>query len=788
MPKKFLIILSIPLFLSRGLAQDEISREEDSLHKAVLYLINQYRKINHLDTLSMHEPLQFAAALSAEKISSSKKPKTDETQTARFMKKAGLSSRGVQFFGKGRMNSGKKEIPILQIAKSITEKWFSQSKIRIHLLNPKYTLAGIFSEPDSDEKNVFVSVFLAGYDAINEGPQYKNEMKDAYNTRTKKIKAAPANKCKNCEKWKNYDALLNAVKVENGKIYLEYPNQKELRKLFKKSKDGLAADVIQKKQYTEKESPVMDFNLHNKGQATRIVYKDKLFEKNLLLKGKTDKEKRTIKALKTELGEFPKNVSGEYEINLLIFQDGKYCKTIHRGFTDFSNPPIKIPLGPVFMHDSRNVVPAFEPKSETSIITFIIPFEKNKYEYRQEDIQPLLNALNEPDFIIDGAYIYAYSSIEGDSAANAKLQRKRAESVVAALQSMQQKTPIQPYIETRDSWGLFLLENEDGPYAWLVQLGKRKAIEKINSDENLRMELEPILAKERFARVVLDVTYDISGEKEEKFVRVALQRALSENKMKTAYSILEFIGKRMKEKKYNPENVMNWINPEKTEYYPALNNLLCYYYEQTKIADEDMTTSFYKMHQAFPTEPVYHYNYLFCSIQQDSLVHDSKHQQDVQQQIDALYGKMDSSYVNALNLQWQFKIFDALDTMENAEDKIQECLSRIRSVLKINDLSMENARKLAYVYARTGNYFQAALTLQPWIHSPKTPLDYIYSYISYAGRVPEIYYSHSFTAAMNQMLQKDPEKFCTLFGEPYLSFQVLENKEVRKKYLEKCRK
>jgi hypothetical protein len=126
--------------------------------------------------------------------------------------------------------------------------------------------------------------------------------------------------------------------------------------------------------------------------------------------------------------------------------------------------------------------------------------------------------------------------------------------------------------------------------------------------------------------------------------------------------------------------------------------------------------------------------------------------------------------------------------MENAEDKIQECLSRIRSVLKINDLSMENARKLAYVYARTGNYFQAALTLQPWIHSPKTPLDYIYSYISYAGRVPEIYYSHSFTAAMNQVLQKDPERFCTLFGEPYLSFQVLENTEVRKKYLEKCRK
>ena len=57
---------------------------------------------------------------------------------------------------------------------------------------------------------------------------------------------------------------------------------------------------------------------------------------------------------------------------------------------------------------STGLKPPFEPKNESSIINFSIPFEKNKSDYKQEDVQPFIKALNEPDFIIDGLFIYAY--------------------------------------------------------------------------------------------------------------------------------------------------------------------------------------------------------------------------------------------------------------------------------------------------------------------------------------------------------------------------------------------
>jgi len=47
--------------------------------------------------------------------------------------------------------------------------------------------------------------------------------------------------------------------------------------------------------------------------------------------------------------------------------------------------------------------------------------------------------------------------------------------------------------------------------------GKHKAIAKINSDKNLEKELEPILAKERFAQIVMDITYDVSVIRSKKF-------------------------------------------------------------------------------------------------------------------------------------------------------------------------------------------------------------------------------------------------------------------------------
>lgn len=758
----------------------------DSLPNVLLRELNRFRAEKGLDKLEFSDMLIDAAYLSADQMASSGKDKIEPDDTKRHLKQSGATKRGKEVTMKAPISKGRENYKTEEIAKTIYNRWESNQKNLIVLLNPKYTLIGISCVMDDENKKVFVSGIFGGYDITNGGAPYRGDLAVPYNKASKKLKDLDPKKCKNCEKWRNYDVLHKGLSVgEDGKIYLEFKNSRELRRLLKKSKDGLAVDIVQRDQYVKADYNIVDNNLYNKGIMNKVVYKDKFFKSNLLLKNVAKNKKNKIKGIKVEMGKMNKKITGPYELNLIVVQDGKYCKTITRGYTESGNIDSNTPIGIMPVKGTTGIKPPFEPRSESSILTFNIPFEKNKFEFKNEDIQPFIKAMNEPDFIIDGLYIYAYSSIEGDSVANAKLQRKRAESVTNVLQSMQQNK-IKPTIETKDSWGLFMLENEDGKYANLVNMGKRKCIQTINSDQKLQAELEPILAKERFAQIVMDVTYDVSGPKEQKFSEVSFARALKANNMNQAFKVMEFIGKRIVEGKY-PESILDSLKFAETPVNAALvNNRVYYGYQKNNSIDEEDEATFDRLLKIVPNDPVFTYNKVFCQLKLDSNAGNPEHQAKVQQTIDGLYGKLDSSYVNGLNIEWQFKIMESLDTLENAEAQIDACIARIKAFYNIKDASWQNALKLSYVFSKSKDYKYAATLLEPYLKKPDVTESLIFMYIASASRVPEKYYSRTFAYALDLAKQKNPNRYCKLFGEPYMTFQVLENPEVKKTYYSSC--
>lgn len=788
---RYIFLLFITLSLS-GFAQknkkkaiDDTNFKIDSLPNILLRELNRYRAEKGLDRLEFNTMMNEAAALSSEKMASVGKDKIEPASTKKNLKKVGATKKGEEVTMKAPISKGREAYKTNEVAKVIYERWESNVKNLLVLNNPKYTLIGISCAVDDEGKKVFTSAVFGGYDITNEGVEHKKEIPVTYNKTSTKLKDFDAKKCKNCERWRNYDVLHKGLSVSDGKIYLEFKNSREMRRLLKKAKDGLAVDVVQRDQYTKADYNIVDNNIYNKGVMSKVIYKDKFFKSNLLTKNVDKKKKNKIKGIRVMMGKFNPKITGDYEINLIVVQDGKYCKTITRGYSESGNIDSKTPIGIMPMKGSVGIKPPFEPKSESSILTFNIPFAKNKFEFKNEDIQPFINAMNEPDFIIDGLYIYAYSSIEGDSAANAKLQRKRAESVTKVLQE-KQKNVIKPTVETRDSWGLFMLENEDGKYANLVNMGKNKAIKTINGDQKLQDELEPILAKERFAQIVMDVTYDVSGDKEQKFSIVQFNRAVKAGKVQEALKIMEFIGKRMVEGKY-PESILDSLRFEENLANAALTNNRVYYrYLKQGSVDEDDEAVFDGLLKKDQAHPVFNYNKVFCQLNLDSNAGNPEHQAKIQQTIDGLYGKLDSSYVNGLNIEWQFKIMESLDTADNADAQIDACIARIKGFYNIKDASWQNALKLSYVFSKSKDYRYAATVLEPYLRKPDANESLVFMYISSASRVAEKYYSRTFAYALDLAKQKNASRYCKLFGAPYMTFQVLENPEVKKTFMGTC--
>ncbi len=766
-----------------GLGDDNFKIEQ--LPRIILNELNRFRLNKGLDTLEMSDMLSFSAELSSFKMASTGKDKVEPALTAKNLKKAGATKRGEEIAMKAPVSKGRENYKTEEVCKTIYDRWESHPKNLIVVANPKYTLVGISATLDEDGKKVFVSAVFGGYDITNGGVIYKKELVVPFNNKSKKLKGPDTKTCKTCERWRNYDLLQKGLYEENGKIYLKYNNSRELRRLLKKATDGVAFDIVQRDQYIKADYNIVDNNLYNKGVMGKVMYRDNFFKKNILLDPKDKKANKKVKGIEVLLGKFNPKITGPFELNLIVIQDKKICKTITRGYYETGKIESNTPIGLLPCKGTTGLKPPFEPKSESSIISFLIPFEKNKFEFKHEDIQPIIKALNEPDFIIDGLYIYAYSSIEGDSVANARLQRKRGESVVSVLQKTQKNT-IKPTIETKDSWGLFLLENEDGKYKDIVALGKQKAIARINGDKKLMDEMEPILAKERFAQIIMDITYDVSGDKEQKFSAVSFARALKAANYPQSYKIMEFLNKRVAENKY-PASILDSLKIEENYSNVALvNNRLYYKYLVNNSVDDEDGATFERLLKFEPTNPILQYNKVFCQLKSDSNAGNAEHQAQIQNVIDGLYGKLDSNYVNGLNIEWQFKIMEMLDTAENADAKIDACIAKIKSFYNIKDATWQNALKLSYVFTRAKDFKYASGVLEPYIDKPDVTENLIFMYISSASRLPEKYYSRMFARALQVAKEKNPERYCKLFGEPYMTFQVLENPEVKKAYYGTC--
>lgn len=792
--KYFLIAVLVVLFSlvcksqKNNATGEAVAFDTYEFTRVLLKQLNIARSNNGLDSFDLMPQLSYASGFSVSDMV--KKERADainvSKNTPKYLKKAGCTDKGEELVAGANLGKGKNSSKPEDLAKSVVAKWMQGKKEKAKILQAGSVYVGVDAKPDEQNKKLYVSVIFGNFQSFNAGAKMKKELSVPFNKRSKKLKNKDDKKCSNCEKFKDIEQVYKGLSVENGKIYLSYDNLKNLKRLIKKSTDGFAVDVVMKEQYSKSDYNIMDNRLKNKGVMQKIVYRDKIFSSNLIKPDPKAKKKQKVNKLRIEIGKLPTGIRGSYELNLMVIQDNYVCKTVMRSYMEMGDQDSyshfeMLPMPET--EEARN--PPFQPRSESTILNFTIPFEKNKSEYKMEDVKPFIDALQEPDFIIEGVFIYAYSSIEGDSVANSRLQAKRGESVVKVLQSMQ-KNKISPTIITNDSWQLFQLEMEDGKYDFLTKMTKKDAIKNINSKPSLREELEPYLAKQRFAQVILDVTYDISGEKEQKFCQVQFNKAVKQGSTKQALKIMDFIHHKATIGKYTESVWDELVIAEEAKNSGFLMNKVYYdYLNSGKLVDEDHYRQVKKINSLDPSNATVLHNLLFCRVKLDSNVTDKTVQTEIQSGIDALYKtKLNKKYIDVLNIEWQFRLLDALDTIEGSEEQRSVIIEKIKSFYNFKEGSWQNALKLANAFSRAKDYLFACSVLEPFLNSADIDPKLVFSYIAIASHVPEKFFSRKFSDALALAQKLDKLKYCKLFGEPYMTFQVLDNPKIKQTFRE----
>ena len=240
------------------------------------------------------------------------------------------------------------------------------------------------------------------------------------------------------------------------------------------------------------------------------------------------------------------------------------------------------------------------------------------------------------------------------------------------------------------------------------------------------------------------------------------------------------------EKKYSPGTLDSLKVPNEFKYLSFMNNLVHYrFLEKNSTVDEDDQDEINSLFKMDSTNEILRYNKLFCAIKLDSSIGGSDAQSKMQQRIDEMYKtKIDKKYLDGLNIEFQFRLMDVLDTSESplAQIAIDACIARIKSFYDIKQASWQNAQKLAYVFSRAKDFMYASTILEAYVTSENVDENLLFTYISIASHLPEKFYSRTFSNAIALAKVKNEGRYCRLFGDPYMTFQVLDNPNIKKEY------
>ena len=753
------------------------------LTKLTLTEINKFREDRRLDPLHQIPVLQKAAQFQAvymtnqNKITDICNDKSVET-TALRLQRYGGSGYGREIVTKIKAYDENNPMTYKEAARAISFQLIEGSRSAEFFIDYRYIFIGLGMQADKHGKFAYISCILGNYASLNKGTGRIDDLKIPYTTDNYNLESYDEKICRHCERFEDYHRLRDGLYVEKNKIYIKYDDFRTLSRLLRDPDDGLAVDIVQKAQYENHDYNIVDKSLVNKGILTKPVFIKKI-NKNNMVKGERPR------SLHLYMGNLPKNI-GEHEMNLIIIKNNHVCKSIKPVYT--INRKVHFTKNLELLADTitLNNEKIYIPKAEDTVLTFKIPFKKGKHTFSAADIEEFIQSLNEPDFHISALTITAFSSLEGSEEANETVQKKRAESIVSELEK-RQSYPVKKEIITKYNWEDFKKDIKATKYAVLAEKSLEQAKNTIR-EKQLDEELEPVLAKHRYALIRMDVTYEIEGAKEEKFVIYKFNNAVANNNRILALAIQKYIIKKVINGTYSNEAVFQMNIPESPENAGLIMNKI---WLEKYINKDTLSEDYYqRINHLYELAPDNHYigfNYLYARIMR-APPESSYDIENIQGKIDDLYPTfLSKSTIDALNIYFQFYILRKAGEGRITDDIVENSLEKIKSFADPRKINIKDAYQLAMLFVSNNDFGYACNLAEPFLYEENVTEDFLCMYISICTYLAYKTHTGHFVKALQKLREKNKSAYCDLFSAGKLSFQIFENKLVKQDFHKFCK-
>jgi len=324
------------------------------------------------------------------------------------------------------------------------------------------------------------------------------------------------NSCAACNTGIDLSENAGILVMKGSNYYFNSPDVDLMFDLIKHRKDGLALEFVT---YAPLDCGNPEFytkpSRRNKQSVLSGTVIEPKYRKDLkkgFKKAKykwyyRNRRKGEAKSFLGKLGKMPKDMEGFVEVNVLVIHKGQVCRTLHytnvcgENIADSFALDLVAPLVPY----------PLEEQTGQKVLEFSIPFERGKSTYNYADIAPFLGSLNETTFTLDSANIQAFASVEGTTSINEQLLKGRAQSILAVFDSVKSEG-YTANVSADENWDLFATQIANQPkYKEWQELSQQEIKTKLE-DPKVVEKLEPLLKVQREAKIALHLHYIVPKE------------------------------------------------------------------------------------------------------------------------------------------------------------------------------------------------------------------------------------------------------------------------------------
>ncbi|MEM6965738.1 MAG: CAP domain-containing protein [Bacteroidota bacterium] len=512
---KTVSIVTIILFFSlAGFSQsfDPSKINQNKLEALILQKLNAHRKTLKLVLLKNQLALQKAASFHSKYQSDNnvlthdQKDVKNRTPYKRVMNQGGtngLIGENVAYVSP--------ESTYEDLAEAFYQSWKNSPPHYENMIHPDYRYSGIRFERSKSGKVIYGTHVFGGERYIP--PPVADYPVDARGIKDYDEKTYYRDGI-----WGRSAASFAYSLFQRGdSIFLYYENDEAVEKSILRENDGLAVDIIERRQFPCGSPNLFHGSAIHDGVMLPPVFRDELFQKNKSLH---------YWGHKLFLGIVPKGIASQIDLAMIGIKDSCYCDYGHSieipeaGLAQFRINPIwalgelkqrkYVDTLPPLKNDNRWTRVDSTSKFQISNKVFEIHFDKNRYQLTQLPAS-LITFLKKNKSEIKSIEVEAFSSVEGATDKNIFLQNKRAQQIENALQK--ESIDLDQISKTsQENWNLFYAQI--GTTKWSSWKSKPKyQIKNALRNASKAKELEPLLKEQRTAKVKITFNQTITTKR-----------------------------------------------------------------------------------------------------------------------------------------------------------------------------------------------------------------------------------------------------------------------------------